>query len=174
VIAAIRAHAKITIDQLDRELMKNYAKRIILAKDAIRITLNGGRDNPGETEFSIPWQMPLRSNARHEGSGCPLIGKREEVLVRAIARAHYWLQLLEIGKFDSIEALAASVDLHPKVIRAMLRLAFLSPNITAEILSGRQVLSIKLKELTKSAALSWLEQSRLLGVIRATSQVANA
>ena len=44
-------------------------------------------------------------------------------------RAHNWLKFLSDGTCNSIDDLARRLDLHPKVIRKGLRLAFLSPVI---------------------------------------------
>jgi len=57
-------------------------------------------------------------------------------LVQAVVRAHAWLKLLTDGTYDSIEALAPAVGLHPKHIRNLIRLAFLSPTATKAILDG--------------------------------------
>ena len=38
-------------------------------------------------------------------------------LLQAICRAHAWLRDLQNNKFESVAALAASVKLHPKVVR---------------------------------------------------------
>jgi len=39
------------------------------------------------------------------------------------------LQLLTDGTHNSIDSLARAVDLHPKVIRNRIRLAFIAPDI---------------------------------------------
>lgn len=52
------------------------------------------------------------------------------LLVQAIVRAHNWLEAVSDETYNSIEDLASRLDLHPKVIRKGLRLAFLSPTIT--------------------------------------------
>lgn len=79
-------------------------------------------------------------------------------LVQGLVRAHVWIKLLSAGKYKSIEALAAAAKLHPKVIRNRLRLAFLAPAITNQILSGEQPVSLTLKALDRTMSLSWKEQ----------------
>ena len=61
---------------------------------------------------------------------------RSDALVQAVTRAHAWLKLLGNGTYNSIESLAHAVDLHPKMIRNTIRLAFLPPSTTASILRG--------------------------------------
>jgi len=58
----------------------------------------------------------------------------------------------------SVEDLAQTLDLHPKVIRKGIRLAFLAPTITTDILLGRQKHGLMLGDLNKSVALSWQVQ----------------
>jgi hypothetical protein len=83
-------------------------------------------------------------------------------LVEALVRAHIWVKSLANGAYDSVEDLARAADLHPKVIRNRMRLAFLAPNLVDDILQGRQVRSVTIRGLVKSAVLSWREQRRPL------------
>jgi len=75
----------------------------------------------------------------------------------------YWLRDLQGGKFDSVEALAASVKLHPKVVRKELRYAFLAPSITEAILTGEQPPTLTPARIPKTLPLTWSMQTRTLG-----------
>lgn len=55
-------------------------------------------------------------------------------MVRAIVRAHAWLR----GTVASMEDLALHVRRERIYVRRILRLAFLSPTITSDIIEGRQ------------------------------------
>ena len=81
-------------------------------------------------------------------------------LVQAIVRAHTWARLLSDGTHNSIESLAQSVDVHPKIIRNGIRMAFLAPTITRAILEGEQPPSLSLKNFIGAVPLSWSEQRR--------------
>jgi hypothetical protein len=87
----------------------------------------------------------------------------DQKLLKSIVRAHTWLNDLSNGRYKTIENLAAAAHLHPKVIRQELRLAFLSPELTASALSDRPWLM--LKQIPKGLPLSWREHVRpdLLG-----------
>ena len=54
--------------------------------------------------------------------------KNDQKLMKSIVRAHAWLDDLSTGRHASVEDLAAAADLHPKVVRQGLRLAFLPPD----------------------------------------------
>ena len=76
--------------------------------------------------------------------------------LQAIARARSWATALESGKYASVEELAKSAKLHPKVVRGELRFAFLSPNIVESALNGDRALT--LRNLRKVESLGWRAQ----------------
>jgi site-specific DNA recombinase len=67
--------------------------------------------------------------------------------LKAIVREHAWLDDLASGRISSIEELAAATDLHPKVIRQGLRLAFLAPGFLRNEIEGNG--STKLNQVPK-------------------------
>jgi site-specific DNA recombinase len=85
----------------------------------------------------------------------------DQKLVESIVQAHAWLEDLSGGRYTSVEVLAAAANLHPKVIRQGLRLAFLPPGLTTAALTGET--TIELKDISKSPPLSWREQPRPVG-----------
>ena len=60
------------------------------------------------------------------------------------------------GRYASVEELAESMKLHPKVVRGELRFAFLCPDIVESILNGERGLT--LRNLRNVGALSWRTQ----------------
>jgi hypothetical protein len=79
-------------------------------------------------------------------------------LVQAIVHAHVWVKSLYDGTYASVEDLARTAGLHPKVIRKRIRLAFLAPDMTRTILHGHQRASTNVGGLAKLASLSWRSQ----------------
>jgi len=73
-----------------------------------------------------------------------------------MVRAHRWAAALADQTYASVEELAASAKLHPKVVRNELRLAFLSPGIIEAILNGLG--GVSLRNLRKVEALNWRAQ----------------
>jgi hypothetical protein len=59
----------------------------------------------------------------------------------ASVRAHAWIRLLSDGTHMTVESLAQSVGVHPKIVRSRIRMAFLAPTITKAILEGDQASS---------------------------------
>ncbi len=87
--------------------------------------------------------------------------KNDRKLLKSIVRAHAWLDDLSSGRHASIEDLARTADLHPKVVRQGLRLAFLTPDLTRAALDGEA--TIELKQIPKLLPVSWREQHRSIG-----------
>jgi site-specific DNA recombinase len=82
-------------------------------------------------------------------------------LVKALARAHQWFGWIVRGEADGIGAIARRERLDRAYVTRVLCLAFLAPEITKEILEGRQPLQPTAKRLINSALgipLSWAGQ----------------
>ena len=81
--------------------------------------------------------------------------KSDPKFVQALVRAHTWLSDLKSGRFDSIEALAKEINLHPKIVRQQLRLAFLAPLVTNAVITGEALTFVS---PTQALPLSWAKQ----------------
>lgn len=159
VIKVLRERLKIDKAVLDTDVIDAYVTRAELGNRAIKITTTASariRSN----EFTISWQP------RQPGSSSIIEADGERQpdakLVQALVRAHAWLRDLQSNKFNTVEALAASVDLHPKVVRQELRYAFLAPAIIAAILNGDQPANLSLARIPKILPLAWSEQCQAL------------
>ncbi|HCX16607.1 MAG: recombinase family protein [Afipia sp.] len=160
LINALRQRLKIDQAVMDADVIGSYVARADLSSRAVKISTTPAakiRSN----QLSIPWQVCQPSSATiiEANSECQPSAK----LVQAIVRAHAWLRDLQSDKFDTVEALAASVELHPKLVRQELRHAFLAPAVTKAILTGGQPSALSLARIPKTLPLTWLEQCRALG-----------
>ncbi len=93
-------------------------------------------------------------------------GRRPDpVLIKAVARAHHWADLLLRGEVPNQRALAARVGLDERYISRLLPLAFLSPRITEDILDGSAPPTLTLDLLVAAAASpDWNQQHRIAGI----------
>ncbi len=113
-------------------------------------------------KICVPWKpRQLESPSVIEPSGT---SQPDPKLVQALVRAHRWLSDLQNKKFETVEALAANVKMHPKMVRQELRYAFLAPTITQAILSGDQPATLSLARIPKTLPLVWSEQLRALRI----------
>ena len=88
----------------------------------------------------------------------------DPTLVKNLARAYRWRELLEKGEMTSIDAIAKSIGCTPRYVRKLLPLAFLAPDIIDAILEGRHPRGLGLSDLLDpNLALSWPRQRELLG-----------
>jgi site-specific DNA recombinase len=85
-------------------------------------------------------------------------------LIRAIARAHDWVDQILKGEARNQREIAVSVGLNERYVSRILPLAFLSPDITQAILDGKQAAGQSLEDFV-GLPMTWSEQSRLLNIL---------
>ncbi len=84
-------------------------------------------------------------------------------LVLAVIRGHRWKELLESGRYPSIDALAARMGVDGSYVGRHLNLALLAPDIVEAILMGQEPDGLSLEKLHR-LPLEWDEQRRVLGM----------
>jgi len=62
----------------------------------------------------------------------------DTTLVKALARAFRWRRMLQIGRFATLNELAAAEKINSSYVLRLLRLTLLSPDIVEAVLDGRQ------------------------------------
>jgi site-specific DNA recombinase len=138
-------------------------ERVVVGAKVIRVKLSStGTDSTAEETVDIPWtsKKPDRPNA----SILPPGREPDQKLLQALVRTHAWLSDLANDRFSSIEELASKADIHPKVIRQALKLAFLPPDIVTSIFAGETM--FELADLRNVSALSWQSQREELHRVR--------
>lgn len=83
-------------------------------------------------------------------------------LVKAIARAHRWQQMLEEGAYASMRDLARAERISATYVARLLRLTLLAPDIVETILDGRQPDQTAQDLLMKPVPDCWFEQRWLV------------
>jgi hypothetical protein len=95
-------------------------------------------------------------------AGAPTVGVAgfgNATLVRALARAHRWREMLEKGCFNSITELAEAEGVNRSYLCRMLRLTLLSPRMTCSILND-QAGDVSVHELVQPVPALWSKQGR--------------
>jgi len=86
-------------------------------------------------------------------------------LIKAIAKSHYWNNLLLSGEAESSKDIQKMENLNDNTyIKDVLRLRFLAPDITEKILNGTQPPEMSIQKLFKINTFDWMEQRRLLNI----------
>jgi hypothetical protein len=92
----------------------------------------------------------------HTGS---VIHRRiDNAMVKAIARAFRWREMLENSEYPTIRELAAAEKINESYVGRVLRLTLLAPGIVEAILNGRQPAELQLDVLMKRFPVGWQEQ----------------
>jgi hypothetical protein len=95
----------------------------------------------------------------------------DDALVKAIARAFRWQELLENGTYATIAEIAKAEKINETYVGRILRLTLLAPDLVEAILNGRQPCEIQLDGLHRSLPVCWQTQHGALGFPeRANSQ----
>ena len=87
----------------------------------------------------------------------------DPALIKAVARAHRWREMIAKGKVAEIEEVAQMESLTPRYVRRILNLAFLAPDIVEAILRGDSPPTLMQQDLQKGVPADWREQREALG-----------
>jgi DNA invertase Pin-like site-specific DNA recombinase len=118
-------------------------------------------------EDALNIERPMRMRRRGVETRLVLEDARAEIdrtLVRNIARAQGWLDLVHAG--ESFDAIAAAQGRSKNRIQQMIHLAFLAPDVVEGILKGTQPLGLTSEWLkTRRLPARWDEQRRLFATL---------
>ncbi len=68
----------------------------------------------------------------------------DPVLNRAMAKAHYWQNLIDTGQAESGSEIARAEGIDPSVVNEIIRLTLLAPDIVQSIIDGQQPANLSL------------------------------
>ena len=97
---------------------------------------------PRTLTVRVPFAIRKRGGRRQVVSPdgtTPMLARNEPntALVKAIARAFRWRELLESGAYATIDELAKAEEINPSYLSRTLRLTLLAPRIVEAVLDGR-------------------------------------
>lgn len=82
----------------------------------------------------------------------------DNAMVKAIARAHRWRNMLENGEYATIREIAIAEKINETYVGRVLRLTLLAPDIVEAILNGRQPVEMTLAVLVRPFSVLWEAQ----------------
>jgi hypothetical protein len=130
---------------------------------------HGDIDDPMVMEIPVQFQRKAKRKRITTPDGRNVVDMTNEniddALVKAIARAHRWQEMLDTREVKSIQAIADLENLSGTYAQKVIRLTDLAPDITSAILEGKQPESLQINTLIKGKPLplDWNEQRALLG-----------
>jgi site-specific DNA recombinase len=79
-------------------------------------------------------------------------------LIRAVARAHNWVDRILRGETLNQRAIAEELQVDERYISRIIPLAFLAPDLTEEILQGNHATHLSLRTFPAAVPADWAEQ----------------
>jgi len=123
-----------------------------------------GSPIPETVTLHVPFRVVKRGGRKEmqmpEGATQPR--RTDNTLVKALARAFRWKQMLESGEFATIAELAEREGIAFTYMARVLRLTLLAPDIVEAIFDGNQRSGVTLKRLMEPFPLEWRSQMALL------------
>ena len=92
-------------------------------------------------------------------AAAPVHRQVDSAMVKAIARAFRWREMLENGEYATIREIAAAEKINESYVGRVLRLTLLAPDIVEAILGGRQPAGLQLDRLMRRFPVEWQEQA---------------
>jgi hypothetical protein len=122
-----------------------YPAELII--DAAPEALGAAADSEAvRLKCAVSFERPRNSTTLIR-SGAPVPAKLDRSLVRAIVMARAWAKRLDAGEHNSIKALARAEGLCHLYTAKLMPLAYLAPDLVAQILEGRQPRTLTLTAL---------------------------
>lgn len=78
-------------------------------------------------------------------------------LIKAVARAHVWREMLLSGKARSLDDIATAAEVSPRYVREIIHLCYISPGIAERILTGQHSPELTLDTSTADVLITWPE-----------------
>jgi hypothetical protein len=97
-----------------------------------------------------------------ELTAAPIRRHVDIAMVKAIARAFRWREMLESGEFFTIREIATVEKINESYVGRVLRLTLLAPAIIETIVNGQQPSRLQLESLMKRFSVDWQEQREAL------------
>jgi hypothetical protein len=92
----------------------------------------------------------------------PVHRRVDNAVVKAVARAFRWRQMLESGEYSTIREIAVAEKINETYVGRVLRLTLLAPEIVEMILIGQQPAGLQLGALMKRIPVEWQVQREAL------------
>jgi len=120
--------------------------RTITVRVPISIRKRGGR------------KVVLMPDGMEHNPGKLRVQQVDNAMVKAIARAFRWREMLEQSKHATVVEIAAGEQINESYVSRLLRLTLLAPDLIEAILDGKQPPEMTLATLMRRLPVSWNEQ----------------
>jgi hypothetical protein len=117
--------------------------------------------NPDTISIRIPFRLSKRGGRKEMQlpEDAPRQYRTDSTLIKALARAFRWKQMLDSGEFATIAELAERERIAPSYMTRVLRLTLLAPEAVEQILAGNRIPEIGLAQLLETFPEEWRLQT---------------
>jgi hypothetical protein len=124
---------------------------------------------PSTVTLHVPFRVPKRGGRKemHLPEGPAHQRRKDTTLVKALARAFRWKQMLDSGEFATVKELAVREKIAPSYLTRLLGLTLLAPDIVEAILDGKQGPEVTLARTLEPFPECFEKQRSSLGVAEA-------
>jgi len=105
-------------------------------------------------------------------AGTPVRRRVDSAMVKAVARAFRWREMLENGEYSTVREIATAEKINESYVGRVLRLTLLAPDIVEAILNGRQTPRLQLDALMRPFPTRWKEQRSAPATVQAAADAA--
>jgi site-specific DNA recombinase len=154
------------------ERIRSRIERVTLEGAAIRIAMARKDNEEGDDNvLTIAWAAPspyrrreiIQGTIARSSSARPLPTSARLVVIKALRKAHRWLDELLTHPTQTIESIAVRESKSERSIRMTLSLAFLSPDLVKAAIDGRLPRGFGLTRLI-DLPIAWSDQWAVLGL----------
>jgi len=155
--------------------LASLLERVELRPEALRVSLKlpiAAAASPSAT-VSITHELPIQLRRRGIEQrllipGAVPAARIDRALLKAVARAHCWLEDLTYGRVASMAAIASREGVGKHYVSRLIRLGLLAPEVVELIAQGRQAPELTAQSLLtgkREVALSWQAQKQTFGLV---------
>jgi hypothetical protein len=127
-------------------------------------------DNGGTVTVRVPISIRKRGGRKlvlapggKALTAAPIHRRIDTAIVKAVARAFRWRELLEGGEYSAIREIAAAEKINDSYVSRVLRLTLLAPEIVESMLNGRLPSEVQLEDFMKRFPVDWSAQRDAFG-----------
>jgi len=124
----------------DQTAILDRVTKVVVRTGKLTVAMRHARNSQrtAHRPIEIAWSGPAKPDAALVLDPTAVQPHADDRLLQAIVRARAWLRALATEQFLSVEDLAQTLGLHPKIVRQQMRFAFCSPDTVKNAFAGEQ------------------------------------
>jgi DNA invertase Pin-like site-specific DNA recombinase len=147
-----------------RDLLESLIERMVITPDGITLTF---ADKRPPLHVQRQWKDAKNIYGPPHHARPDQADPKGQALIHSIVQAHRWVEMVLSGDVNDLDELAKQENVHPKIIRNRIRLAFLAPHVVSAMLEASS--SQPQADRSNEFALKWSDQRERSSAIKESS-----